>query len=80
MTLSRRTLIQAAPALMLAPTLAHAASELKISHQFPGGTLTEGDFRDRLCRRFAAEVDKRTGAVQCLQDRTVAIDHNIAAA
>ncbi|MFG6458740.1 TRAP transporter substrate-binding protein DctP [Roseateles sp. BYS96W] len=33
---------------------------LKISHQFPSGTLTEGDFRDRLCRRFAAEIDKRT--------------------
>jgi len=61
MTLSRRTLLQAAPALMLAPTLASAATELKISHQFPGGTLTEGDFRDRLCRRFAADVEKRTG-------------------
>jgi len=60
MTLSRRTLLQTAPALMLAPTLASAATELKISHQFPGGTLTEGDFRDRLCRRFAAEVEKRT--------------------
>jgi TRAP-type C4-dicarboxylate transport system substrate-binding protein len=33
---------------------------LKISHQFPGGTLTEGDFRDRLCRRFAVELEKRT--------------------
>jgi TRAP-type C4-dicarboxylate transport system substrate-binding protein len=33
---------------------------LKISHQFPGGTLTEGDFRDRLCRRFAAEIEKRS--------------------
>lgn len=33
---------------------------LKISHQFPGGTITEGDFRDRLCRMFAAEVEKRT--------------------
>ncbi len=33
---------------------------LKISHQFPGGSLTEGDFRDRLCRMFAAEVEKRT--------------------
>jgi TRAP-type C4-dicarboxylate transport system substrate-binding protein len=33
---------------------------LKISHQFPGGTATEGDFRDRLCRLFAAEVEKRT--------------------
>jgi len=33
---------------------------LKISHQFPGGTITEGDFRDRLCWKFAAEVEKRT--------------------
>jgi TRAP-type transport system periplasmic protein len=41
-----------------------APRELKISHQFPGGTLTEGDFRDRLCRRFAAELSKRTnGAI-----------------
>jgi TRAP-type C4-dicarboxylate transport system substrate-binding protein len=37
-----------------------AAQTLKISHQFPGGTITEGDFRDRLCRMFAAEVEKRT--------------------
>ncbi|MHA0111193.1 hypothetical protein ACXYUI_29305, partial [Klebsiella pneumoniae] len=34
---------------------------LKISHQFPGGTLEQGDFRDRLCRMFAQEVGKRTG-------------------
>ncbi|WP_251969336.1 TRAP transporter substrate-binding protein DctP [Sphaerotilus microaerophilus] len=40
---------------------AQAAANLKISHQFPSGSLTEGDFRDRLCRRFAAEVEKRTG-------------------
>ena len=33
---------------------------LKISHQFPGGSVTEGDFRDRLCRMFATEVEKRT--------------------
>lgn len=33
---------------------------LKISHQWPGGTITEGDFRDRLCRMFSAEVEKRT--------------------
>jgi len=43
------------------PAFAQQGAGLKISHQFPGGTLTEGDFRDRLCRRFAAEVDKRTG-------------------
>ncbi|WP_041741589.1 TRAP transporter substrate-binding protein DctP [Collimonas fungivorans] len=34
---------------------------LKISHQFPGGTISEGDFRDRLTRMFAAEVGKRSG-------------------
>lgn len=34
---------------------------IKISHQFPGGTIDEGDFRDRLCRKFAQEVEKRTG-------------------
>jgi len=33
---------------------------LKISHQFPGGTIKEGDFRDRLVRMFSAEVEKRT--------------------
>ncbi len=36
------------------------ANVLKISHQFPGGTIDEGDFRDRLTRKFAAEVEKRT--------------------
>jgi TRAP-type transport system periplasmic protein len=36
------------------------AGTLKISHQFPGGTIDEGDFRDRLCRKFALEVEKRT--------------------
>ena len=63
MTLTRRSLIQAAGAIALPAVLstpASAAAELKISHQFPGGTLTEGDFRDRLCRRFAIELEKRT--------------------
>src|ERR1700740_1179005 len=40
------------------------AQTLKISHQFPGGAIDEGDFRDRLCRKFAVEWEKRTaGAV-----------------
>lgn len=39
---------------------AQAATTLKISHQFPGGTIDKGDFRDRLCRVFAAEVAKRS--------------------
>jgi TRAP-type transport system periplasmic protein len=67
MLISRRNMMAgalAAPALMASGRIASAAQTLKISHQFPGGTLEEGDFRDRLCRRFAAELEKRTnGAV-----------------
>src|SRR5262249_57530642 len=52
----------AAPAVLrLGVGTARAATALKISHQFPGGTLEKGDFRDRLCRMFAAEVAKRSG-------------------
>jgi TRAP-type transport system periplasmic protein len=40
--------------------LAQTPGTLKISHQFPGGSATEGDFRDQLCRRFGMEVEKRT--------------------
>jgi len=39
---------------------AAAANIMKISHQFPGGSIEEGDFRDRLCRIFAARVEERT--------------------
>ena len=50
----------AAPAILrFGP--AQAATTLKISHQFPGGTIDKGDFRDRMCRVFAAEVAKRSG-------------------
>ena len=42
-------------------SLSHAQDgTLKISHQFPSGTIAEGDFRDRLCRRFAADIEKRS--------------------
>src|SRR5207237_9323540 len=52
----------AAPAILrFGIGTAQAATTLKISHQFPGGTLDKGDFRDRLCRMFAAEVAKRSG-------------------
>lgn len=37
-----------------------ATKTLNISHQFPGGTIQAGDFRDRLCRKFAESVEKRT--------------------
>ena len=62
---TRRRVLQTLSTLPLAgalgiPTWAGAATELRISHQFPGGTLTEGDFRDRLCRRFAQELARRS--------------------
>jgi TRAP-type transport system periplasmic protein len=64
MSMTRRQMIQAASTALLGSTMtdlfAQSAGALKISHQFPSGTLTEGDFRDRLCRKFAAEVEKRT--------------------
>jgi TRAP-type C4-dicarboxylate transport system substrate-binding protein len=52
----------AAPAILrFGIGTAQAATTLKISHQFPGGTIDKGDFRDRLCRMFAAELAKRSG-------------------
>jgi len=34
---------------------------LKISHQWPGGTIDKGDFRDRLCHLFAKKAGERSG-------------------
>src|SRR3974390_2220472 len=68
MAINRRRILQgalAAPAVIASSRVGAAPTvTLKISHQFPGGTIDEGDFRDRLCRKFAAELEKRTnGAV-----------------
>ncbi len=64
MPFTRRQFVGAAGAALATigsyPVRAQSAAALKISHQFPGGTLTEGDFRDRLCRKFAADVEKAT--------------------
>jgi len=63
-TTRRRLLAAAAATPFAAPWIAGTAraetKQLKISHQFPGGTIDSGDFRDQLCRRFAAELAKRT--------------------
>jgi TRAP-type C4-dicarboxylate transport system substrate-binding protein len=72
MTLSRRHVLVgavAAPAVIAASRLGSAAPAkmLKISHQFPGGTIDDGDFRDRLCRKFAAELEKRTNGALGVQ-------------
>jgi TRAP-type C4-dicarboxylate transport system substrate-binding protein len=63
MTITRRTLMRGMAAAGVVPMARGAwaqAGTLKISHQFPGGTATEGDFRDRLCRRFAADIEKKS--------------------
>jgi TRAP-type C4-dicarboxylate transport system substrate-binding protein len=58
---TRRTILGAIATSPLWMNAAFAqSSTLKVSHQFPGGTLTDGDFRDRLCRMFAAEAEKRS--------------------
>lgn len=54
------SLAAASFALVGLPAWAQAPKVLKISHQFPGGSIDEGDFRDRMVRKFAAEVEKRT--------------------
>jgi TRAP-type C4-dicarboxylate transport system substrate-binding protein len=59
--LTRRTVLGALATSPLWLNNAFAQTgTLKISHQFPGGTINDGDFRDRLCRMFAAEVEKRS--------------------
>ena len=63
MAMNRREWMRAMAATGALPIAGAAwaqAGTLKISHQFPGGTATEGDFRDRLCRRFAADIEKRS--------------------
>ena len=65
MNVTRRKLLAYTAAgipLAMAGARAHAQAPtaLKISHQFPGRDRRPGDFRDRLCRKFAAECEKRT--------------------
>ncbi|MGB9397199.1 MAG: C4-dicarboxylate ABC transporter, partial [Pseudolabrys sp.] len=66
MTFSRRHVLVgavAAPAVIANARFSWAVPSkiLKISHQFPGGTIDQGDFRDRLCRKFAAGLEAKTG-------------------
>lgn len=67
MTVSRRTVLAiggTAAVGLASPFIAGRAQAqartLKISHQFPGGTIEQGDFRDRLCQIFARDVEKKT--------------------
>lgn len=64
MQIDRRRFVAAglaAPAIVgLGLKPARAAATLKLSHQFPGGTIDQGDFRDRMCRKFAEAVASKT--------------------
>jgi len=67
MIIRRRRILAASAAMVLAApwiagTARAATRQLKISHQFPGGTIDSGDFRDQLCRRFAAALAKKTSS------------------
>ena len=53
-------LIAACALGMVAAGQAQTPKVIKISHQFPASTGADGDFRDQLARKFAAEVEKRT--------------------
>ena len=59
---NRRTVLGAlATSPLWLPGIATAQTQtLKISHQFAAGKADDGDFRDRLTRMFAAEVEKRS--------------------
>ena len=63
MPLTRRHFVLASstiPFMLWGASAQAQGATLKISHQFPGGSADEGDFRDRLCRKFAVEIEKRT--------------------
>ena len=59
--LRRLTLAAATVLATLLATPVLAQQKLSISHQFPSSNGESGDFRDRMARRFASEVERRTG-------------------
>ena len=58
--IAKQLLLVLCTSLLLGIGTAQAEKVIKISHQFPGGTIDKGDFRDRLVQKFAAEVTQRT--------------------
>ncbi|MDP0918851.1 TRAP transporter substrate-binding protein DctP, partial [Klebsiella pneumoniae] len=64
--ITRRSLLATAATgagLLACPAVLRAQSPkvLKLSHQVPGGTIDQGDARDRIARRFGQAVEQRTG-------------------
>lgn len=65
MEISRRTVLKGllATSASTFPGLhatSHTFPQLRIAHQFPSAQTGFHDFRDRLCRRFASELAKRS--------------------
>ena len=58
--MKRRTALAGLASIPMIRSARAQARNLNISHQFPGSNGEEGDFRDRLCRKFAADVETRT--------------------
>ena len=58
--MKRRTALAGLASIPMIRSARAQARNLNISHQFPGSNGEEGDFRDRLCRKFAADVEKQT--------------------
>jgi TRAP-type C4-dicarboxylate transport system substrate-binding protein len=61
MKLTRRAALGALAMPALIGRAQAAPRLLRISHQFPASSGDSGDFRDRMCRRFAELVGARTG-------------------
>ena len=60
MSSPKTLLFLAAAALAAATVQAAEPLTLKISHQFPSSSGAEGDFRDRLVREYAKQVEAKT--------------------
>ncbi len=61
---TRRSLLALTPALAMPALVGRAQAAprmLRIAHQFPASSGDTGDFRDRMCHRFADLVSQRTG-------------------
>lgn len=59
-SLTRRAAVGALALPFIAGRARAASRTIRLSHQFPASSGDSGDFRDRICRRFAAEVSART--------------------
>ena len=72
MPVTRRQILKGLVGFPVAAALVREArasgpTVLKLSHQFPAASGAEGDFRDRLCQKFASEISRRTNGALTVQ-------------